>query len=297
MLAALAIASAWHCPRSPPLRSHARRRLRRPHLETISIDLPGGAPRRRGRGRGPAGPARPLGRSSNRRAWDRVVPAPRRGRLPGRPLRHARLRRVHDRGRRVPAARRRRGGPGPLRHRPGRHRAATRWARGSPSTPSSSRRTDPSPTSGSAAASAASTAAHAPRSGALRGRGRRRGCRGLGPRGRARHPHLGRRLDRRRQPAADRVDPAVRASIKAMDRELLEPGRVYGSFERPDPPAIERLERDRAADARRHRRAGHDGTRAAAEIVAERVPGARIERLAERRAHRRDGGPRDSSRR
>ncbi len=31
---------------------------------------------------------------------------------------------------------------------------------------------------------------------------------------------------------ASRTDPAVRASMKAMDRELLEPGRVYGEFDR-----------------------------------------------------------------
>lgn len=39
-----------------------------------------------------------------------------------------------------------------------------------------------------------------------------------------------------------RLDPAVRAAIKAMDRQLLEPGRVYGKPKRPEPPAIERLD-------------------------------------------------------
>ena len=76
-----------------------------------------------------------------------------------------------------------------------------------------------------------------------------------------------------------RTDPAVRASMKAMDRELLEPGRVYGSFKRPDPPAIKRLEEIALPTLVVIGQLDTSGTRAAAEIVAERVAGARIERL------------------
>jgi 3-oxoadipate enol-lactonase len=78
-----------------------------------------------------------------------------------------------------------------------------------------------------------------------------------------------------------RVDPVVRAAIKAMDRELLEPGRVYGTFRRPDPPAIERLA---AIDRPTLVVIGDldtQGTRAAAEKVADTVPGARIVRVPE----------------
>jgi 3-oxoadipate enol-lactonase len=76
-----------------------------------------------------------------------------------------------------------------------------------------------------------------------------------------------------------RTDPAVRASMKAMDRELLEPGRVFGSFERPDPPAIERLEEIQLPTLVVIGELDTSGTRAAAEIMAERVRGARIQRL------------------
>src|SRR5215211_942514 len=73
---------------------------------------------------------------------------------------------------------------------------------------------------------------------------------------------------------ADRVDPAVRASMKAMDRELLEPSRVYGSFKRPDPPAIERLETIAAPMLVVIGDLDTNGTRSSAEVLAERVPGA-----------------------
>jgi 3-oxoadipate enol-lactonase len=79
-------------------------------------------------------------------------------------------------------------------------------------------------------------------------------------------------------PAA-RVDPAVRASMKAMDRELLEPGRVYGRFTRPDPPAIGRLESIGVPTLVVIGGLDTAGTRASAEVLAERVPGARIERI------------------
>ena len=80
------------------------------------------------------------------------------------------------------------------------------------------------------------------------------------------------------QPAT-RVDPAVRAAIKGWDRELLEPGRVYGSFKRPDPPAIKRLEEIALPTLVVIGQLDTLGTRAAAEEVARRVRGARIERL------------------
>src|SRR5215210_7714400 len=80
---------------------------------------------------------------------------------------------------------------------------------------------------------------------------------------------------------ATRVDPQVRASMKAMDRELLEPGRVYGEFKRPAPPAIERLETVAVPTLIVIGTLDTGGTRSSAEILAERVPGARIERMPE----------------
>lgn len=78
---------------------------------------------------------------------------------------------------------------------------------------------------------------------------------------------------------ATRTDPAVRASMKAMDRELLEPGRVFGTFKRPDPPAIGRLGEIDLPTLVVIGELDTSGTRAAAEVMAERVAGARIERL------------------
>ena len=78
---------------------------------------------------------------------------------------------------------------------------------------------------------------------------------------------------------ATRVDPAIRASMKAMDRELLEPGRVYGNRIKPTITAYERLgsiEQPTLVVIGDH---DTEGTKASAEIVAERVRGARIERL------------------
>jgi pimeloyl-ACP methyl ester carboxylesterase len=80
------------------------------------------------------------------------------------------------------------------------------------------------------------------------------------------------------QPAT-RVDPAVRAAIKSMDRELLEPGRVYGDRQRLEPPAVERLEAISQPTLVVIGDLDTTGTRAAAELVAQRVAGARIERL------------------
>lgn len=86
--------------------------------------------------------------------------------------------------------------------------------------------------------------------------------------------------DGENQPAT-RVDPAVRAAIKSMDRELLEPGRVYGTFRRPDPPAIERLGTITQPTLVVIGDLDTSGTRAAAEKVAETVPGARIAHVPE----------------
>ncbi len=80
------------------------------------------------------------------------------------------------------------------------------------------------------------------------------------------------------QPAT-RVDPEVRAAIKAMDRELLEPGRVFGTRLRPDPPAVGRLEAINVPTLVVIGDLDTIGTRGAAEMVADRVPGARIVHL------------------
>jgi 3-oxoadipate enol-lactonase len=85
-------------------------------------------------------------------------------------------------------------------------------------------------------------------------------------------------VDGHNQPST-RVDAAVRAAIKAMDRELLEPGRVFAKRVRPEPPAIERLESIDQPTLVVIGDLDTVGTRAAAEVVAERVPGARIVRL------------------
>lgn len=76
-----------------------------------------------------------------------------------------------------------------------------------------------------------------------------------------------------------RVDPAVRAAIKAMDRELLEPGRVFGTRRRPEPPAFERLEEITVPTLVVIGELDTIGTRAAADVMAERVFGARLVRL------------------
>lgn len=80
---------------------------------------------------------------------------------------------------------------------------------------------------------------------------------------------------------ATRVEPGVRAAVKAMDRELLEPGRVYGSRRRPEPPAIDRLETVARPTLVVIGELDTTGTKAAAELLAQRVAGARIERLPE----------------
>lgn len=78
-----------------------------------------------------------------------------------------------------------------------------------------------------------------------------------------------------------RVDPAVRAAIKAMDRELLEPGRIFGTRRPLDPPAFERLEEIALPTLVVIGELDTIGTRAAADVVAERVFGARLMSLPE----------------
>lgn len=73
-----------------------------------------------------------------------------------------------------------------------------------------------------------------------------------------------------------RVDPAVRAAIRAMDRELLEPGRIFGTRRPLDPPAFERLEEIEVPTLVVIGELDTIGTRAAADVMAERVFGARL---------------------
>jgi 3-oxoadipate enol-lactonase len=82
-------------------------------------------------------------------------------------------------------------------------------------------------------------------------------------------------LDGVGQPAT-RVDPAVRAAFKAMDRELLEPGRVYGNRKPADEPAAERLGSVRVPTLVVIGDLDTEGTRASAEKLAAEVPGARL---------------------
>jgi pimeloyl-ACP methyl ester carboxylesterase len=78
-----------------------------------------------------------------------------------------------------------------------------------------------------------------------------------------------------------RVPAATRDAIKRMDRELLEPGRVFGKVRRPDPPAIDRLGTITQPTLVVIGDLDTIGTKAAADKVAETVPGARIVHLPE----------------
>lgn len=80
------------------------------------------------------------------------------------------------------------------------------------------------------------------------------------------------------QPAT-RVAPDVRAAFIRMDRELLEPGRVYGNRKPADAPAIDRLGEVRAPTLVVIGGFDTAGTRASAERLATDVPGARIIRI------------------
>lgn len=76
-----------------------------------------------------------------------------------------------------------------------------------------------------------------------------------------------------------RVDPAVRAAFKAMDRELLEPGREYGRRVRAAEPAIGRLASVAVPTLVVIGELDTAGTRESAERLADGVPGARLVRL------------------
>ncbi len=76
-----------------------------------------------------------------------------------------------------------------------------------------------------------------------------------------------------------RVDRTVRDAIKAMDRELLEPGRPFGKRQRPDPPAAERLGSIAMPTLVVIGDFDTSGTRAAADKLAAEVPKARLVRL------------------
>jgi 3-oxoadipate enol-lactonase len=77
------------------------------------------------------------------------------------------------------------------------------------------------------------------------------------------------------QPAT-RVDPEVRAAFKRMDRELLEPGRVYGQRQKAEVPAIGQLASIRVPTLVVIGDLDTEGTRAAAERLAADVPAARL---------------------
>ncbi|HUQ44200.1 MAG TPA: alpha/beta hydrolase [Candidatus Limnocylindria bacterium] len=76
-----------------------------------------------------------------------------------------------------------------------------------------------------------------------------------------------------------RVDPTVRAAIREWDVELVSPTHVYAKRQRPERPAIERLEEIAIPTLVVIGELDTVGTRAAGELVAERVPGARVVRL------------------
>ena len=80
------------------------------------------------------------------------------------------------------------------------------------------------------------------------------------------------------QPAT-RVAPEVRAAFKAMDRELLEPGRQYGRRQKAATPAIEHLHAVRVPTLAVIGGLDTVGTQAAAERLAADVPAARIIRI------------------
>jgi pimeloyl-ACP methyl ester carboxylesterase len=76
-----------------------------------------------------------------------------------------------------------------------------------------------------------------------------------------------------------RVAPVVRADFKAMDRELLEPGRVYGNRQKAAVPAIDQLGSIRVPTLVIVGDLDTFGTRASAERLADEVPGARFIRI------------------
>jgi 3-oxoadipate enol-lactonase len=80
------------------------------------------------------------------------------------------------------------------------------------------------------------------------------------------------------QPAT-RVSPESRVAFIRMDRELLEPGRVYGKRQKATVPAIDQLGSIRVPSLVVIGQLDTEGTRAAAERLAADVPGARIVRM------------------
>ena len=76
-----------------------------------------------------------------------------------------------------------------------------------------------------------------------------------------------------------RVAPDTRAAFVAMDRELLEPGRVYGNRQKAEAPAIDRLASVRVPTLVVIGGLDTGGTQASAERLAADVPGARIIRI------------------
>jgi 3-oxoadipate enol-lactonase len=80
------------------------------------------------------------------------------------------------------------------------------------------------------------------------------------------------------QPAT-RVAPEVRAAFKAMDRELLEPGRVYGNRRKAEVPAIDQLSTVRVPTLVVIGGLDTVGTQASAERLAADVPAARLIRM------------------
>jgi pimeloyl-ACP methyl ester carboxylesterase len=85
-------------------------------------------------------------------------------------------------------------------------------------------------------------------------------------------------VDSVNQPST-RVRPDVRTAIKAMDRELLEPGRKFGTRQRPEPPAADRLGSIGVPTLVVIGDLDTSDTRAAADKLAAEVPGAQLVRL------------------
>lgn len=77
------------------------------------------------------------------------------------------------------------------------------------------------------------------------------------------------------QPAT-RVDPKVRAAFTAMDREILEPGRIYGNRRKAEVPALGQLHTVRVPTLVVVGGFDTTGTQAAAEQLAADVPAARL---------------------
>jgi pimeloyl-ACP methyl ester carboxylesterase len=80
------------------------------------------------------------------------------------------------------------------------------------------------------------------------------------------------------QPSS-RVAPEVRAAFVAMDRELLEPGRVFGNRQKAAVPAIDQLGSMRIPTLVVIGGLDTVGTQAAADRLAADVPGARLIRI------------------